>query len=276
MAQQALKLKTITQLRQVMRASSSGKTGATATNITNFGKDMLLVLRYLPANVINRIQHGIGMAQSQETKTDGPTQKEGAEGSEGQDNDKRIENNTSLVNASKSSPPENESSPVPKPITSSTSSPKLLEGSGIPEGVDPPIEPDEPLGTGIHDMSGNMNWQHLEARTRYLVSVLQKNVGVATPHNLVHHVESLFLHIYQFHETRNTAVECGAVKVLNKVIKLHEGEVYIVNRTRELLAILGQNPPLKGRGIRVLSIDGGGVRYDLNLNYHFYSNQRSR
>ena len=260
MAQQALKLKAMSQLRQVIRTtSSSNKT----TNIANLGKDILVVLRYIPTTVFNKIQSGISAATSAAGQGQGTTDSTSGKGTEIDKNKHEggeIEDvgNTNVVTSSSvASSPANLPKPNQVPLTQQSQlSPKLVEESQ----VDPPIEPDEPFISGLSEE--HMNWQHVEARTRYLVSVLQKNVGVLSPHNLVHHVESLFVHVYQHHDTRNTAVDSGAIKILNKIIKTHPEEVYIVNRARELLAILGQIPPLKGRGIRILSIDGGGVRYN--------------
>lgn len=79
-------------------------------------------------------------------------------------------------------------------------------------------------------------------------------------HNLITHLDELFSHLYQHHDTRLSAVQGGGVKVLVKIVKLHAGDDYIVNKAREVLGLLGHNPPTKGMGIKILAIDGGGVR----------------
>lgn len=104
----------------------------------------------------------------------------------------------------------------------------------------------------------NLYWQNIESRTKLLVSLVSKSTS--SKHNLITHLDELFSHIYQHTETRSTAVESGAVKVLAKIMKTNEGETVVVNRTREILALLGNNPPTKGQGIKILAIDGGGVR----------------
>jgi calcium-independent phospholipase A2-gamma len=83
---------------------------------------------------------------------------------------------------------------------------------------------------------------------------------VSTPHKLIYHLDDLFVHLIRHHKTLPIALEHGLIKSLMKILKLYPEEVYILNRAREVLAISGYNPPVKGPGISVLSIDGGGVR----------------
>jgi len=109
----------------------------------------------------------------------------------------------------------------------------------------------------------NLMWQNIEARTEYLVAALQKSVENSSNsnHNLVSHLDDLFSHIYQHHETRVIAIKSGVIKVLTKLTKTQPIDSYVVLKSRETLALLGINPPTKGKGIKILSIDGGGVRY---------------
>lgn len=43
--------------------------------------------------------------------------------------------------------------------------------------------------------------------------------------------------------------------------------VTIKDEVREALALLGYTAPVKAHGIRLLTIDGGGVRYDATLSH---------
>lgn len=38
---------------------------------------------------------------------------------------------------------------------------------------------------------------------------------------------------------------------------------------REALSLVGYHKPVKGRGIRILSIDGGGLRFDFSLTHQY-------
>lgn len=88
---------------------------------------------------------------------------------------------------------------------------------------------------------------HLEARTRYLISSICKNTLAQNSLSLLALIDALYQHVYDNIQTRSVAVDSGAVKVLTKITKLYEADVNILNRSRELLGLLGQNPPIKGQ-----------------------------
>ena len=44
---------------------------------------------------------------------------------------------------------------------------------------------------------------------------------------------------------------------------------YVHCEGRECLALLGHIAPVAGNGLRILSIDGGGIRLVFKHNYHF-------
>jgi len=252
MAQQALRLRSMSpQLRQVSRTSPAA---SKTSNITNMTKELLDVLRYVPSTVYNKIQGSLSMSSGL-SGTGSGTAGNTVPPAEPEANPHPV--SPELENVTSKHKKKVMATSVPGPPSDDPNY-KPEEGMGA-KVTDLPTDPEETvLGMTKEDMASN--WPNIEARTRYLVSALQKSFGVDTPRNLMHHIDSLFLHIYQHHGTRNTAVSNGLVKILNKILKAHSEEVYLVNRTRELLAILGCNPPIKGRGIRVLSIDGGGVR----------------
>ncbi|CAK9812150.1 Calcium-independent phospholipase A2-gamma [Anthophora plagiata] len=72
-------------------------------------------------------------------------------------------------------------------------------------------------------------------------------------------IEDLLIHIDQYPEARHYAIKDGAIKVLLKTRQKVKDE-QIKASIREALAVLGYTDPLPGRGVKILSIDGGGVR----------------
>ncbi|XP_071871473.1 calcium-independent phospholipase A2-gamma isoform X1 [Bombus fervidus] len=72
-------------------------------------------------------------------------------------------------------------------------------------------------------------------------------------------IEDLLAHIDQYPEARHYAIKGGAIRVLLKTRQKVKDEQTKAS-IREALAVLGYTEPLPGRGIRILSIDGGGVR----------------
>lgn len=105
-------------------------------------------------------------------------------------------------------------------------------------------------------------WANVEARTKYLVTCLTKaaNNTNGSKHNLIEHLDDLFSHIYQYAESRSSALEAGAPRTLSKILKKYPENEHVTGRSRELLALMGVSPPTKGHGVKILSIDGGGVR----------------
>lgn len=72
-------------------------------------------------------------------------------------------------------------------------------------------------------------------------------------------IEDLLTHVEQYPEARHYAIKEGAIKVLLKSRRKVKDE-QIKASIREALAVLGYTDPPIGRGIRILSIDGGGMR----------------
>lgn len=95
----------------------------------------------------------------------------------------------------------------------------------------------------------------VDSRTRALVKGLQRVTEVKL---LASRVEDLNGHLLEFPETRGIAIN---EKVLPNLLRLRQArDASLQAAVREALALLGYTDPVKGRGIRVLAIDGGGTR----------------
>lgn len=95
----------------------------------------------------------------------------------------------------------------------------------------------------------------VDNRTRALVKGLQRVTDVKI---LTSRVEELSYHLLEFPETRGVAVK---ERVLPCLLRLRQArDLPLQAAVREALALVGYTDPVKGRGIRVLAIDGGGTR----------------
>ncbi|KAM4748124.1 calcium-independent phospholipase A2-gamma [Rhinophrynus dorsalis] len=95
----------------------------------------------------------------------------------------------------------------------------------------------------------------VDNRTRALVQALRR----ATDRRLcISRVEELSCHLLEFPETRGVAVKEKIIPCLLRLGQAHDETLQAA--VREVLALIGYNNPVKGRGIRVLTIDGGGTR----------------
>ncbi|XP_045927761.1 calcium-independent phospholipase A2-gamma [Micropterus dolomieu] len=95
----------------------------------------------------------------------------------------------------------------------------------------------------------------VDNRTRALVKGLQRVTDVKL---LTSRVEELSHHLLEFPETRGVAIK---ESVLPCLLRLRQArDLPLQAAVREALALVGYTEPVKGRGIRVLTIDGGGTR----------------
>ncbi|KAM7378152.1 hypothetical protein PAMA_013173 [Pampus argenteus] len=95
----------------------------------------------------------------------------------------------------------------------------------------------------------------VDNRTRALVKGLQRVIEVKL---LTSRVEELSYHLLEFPETRGVAIK---ESVLPCLLRLRQArDLPLQAAVREALAVVGYTEPVKGRGIRVLAIDGGGTR----------------
>ncbi|MED6232537.1 hypothetical protein ATANTOWER_031973 [Ataeniobius toweri] len=100
----------------------------------------------------------------------------------------------------------------------------------------------------------------VDNRTRALVKGLQRVTEVQL---LTTRVEELGFHLLEFPETRGVAVKENLLPCL---LRLRQAkDLSLQAAVRETLALVGYADPVKGRGIRVLAIDGGGTRGMLAL-----------
>ncbi|XP_056132505.1 calcium-independent phospholipase A2-gamma isoform X2 [Lampris incognitus] len=94
----------------------------------------------------------------------------------------------------------------------------------------------------------------VDNRTRALVKGLQRVIDIRL---LTSRVEELSYHLLEFPETRGVAIK---ERVLPCLLRLRQARnPPLQAAVREALALVGYNDPVKGRGIRVLAIDGGGT-----------------
>ncbi|MEQ2313750.1 hypothetical protein AMECASPLE_005252 [Ameca splendens] len=100
----------------------------------------------------------------------------------------------------------------------------------------------------------------VDNRTRALVKGLQRVTEVQL---LTTRVEELGFHLLEFPETRGVAVKENLLPCL---LRLRQAkDLSLQAAVRETLALVGYADPVKGRGIRILAIDGGGTRGMLAL-----------
>ncbi|XP_028815119.1 calcium-independent phospholipase A2-gamma-like [Denticeps clupeoides] len=95
----------------------------------------------------------------------------------------------------------------------------------------------------------------VDNRTRGLVRALHRATDVRV---YISRVEELSYHLLEFPETRVVAVKEKAIPCLLRLRQA--GDPFLQAAVREALTLVGYIDPVKGRGIRVLSIDGGGTR----------------
>ncbi|CAG08668.1 unnamed protein product, partial [Tetraodon nigroviridis] len=96
----------------------------------------------------------------------------------------------------------------------------------------------------------------VDNRTRALVQGLYRASDVKI---YINRVEDLGYHLLQFPETCGVAVKVE--KAIPRLLRLEQaGDPDLRAAVREALVLLGYHAPVKGRGVRILSIDGGGLR----------------
>nr|XP_061826416.1 calcium-independent phospholipase A2-gamma-like [Nerophis lumbriciformis] len=95
----------------------------------------------------------------------------------------------------------------------------------------------------------------VDNRTRALVQALHRATDVRV---YISRVEDLSYHLLEFPETCGVAVKEKVIPCLLRLQQArHPG---LREAVREALTLVGYHKAVKGRGIRILSIDGGGLR----------------
>ncbi|XP_061917358.1 calcium-independent phospholipase A2-gamma-like [Entelurus aequoreus] len=95
----------------------------------------------------------------------------------------------------------------------------------------------------------------VDNRTRALVQALHRATDVRV---YISRVEDLSYHLLEFPETCGVAVK---EKVIPCLLRLQQAkDPGLREAVREALTLVGYHKAVKGRGIRILSIDGGGLR----------------
>ncbi|KAJ3650285.1 hypothetical protein Zmor_021982 [Zophobas morio] len=76
---------------------------------------------------------------------------------------------------------------------------------------------------------------------------------------LLKRIEALIVHLQQYPESRNCAIRAGAIPMLLRINKKITSD-NVKGAIRVALASLGYANPVARNGIRILSMDGGGIR----------------
>ncbi|KAK7102866.1 calcium-independent phospholipase A2-gamma-like [Littorina saxatilis] len=95
----------------------------------------------------------------------------------------------------------------------------------------------------------------IEARTRALVTSLRSASSYTSK---IVRTQDLCKHLKQFPSGRHEATECKAVPVLLQMTQSEDKG--LKEEALEALCLLGYHGPVRGRGIRILTLDGGGTR----------------
>ncbi|CAH0552148.1 unnamed protein product [Brassicogethes aeneus] len=108
-------------------------------------------------------------------------------------------------------------------------------------------------------------WKHTKAlvskesiacRTSQVVSSIISSESITSRHA---RIEELIQHLKQYPEAKRNAVKDGAIRVLLKVRSTNK-DLLVAESLGEAISLLGHADPVPGKGIRILSVDGGGVR----------------
>ncbi|XP_036285657.1 calcium-independent phospholipase A2-gamma isoform X2 [Pipistrellus kuhlii] len=95
----------------------------------------------------------------------------------------------------------------------------------------------------------------IDNRTRALVKALRRTTD---PKLCINRIEELTFHLLEFPEGKGVAVKEKIIPYLLRLRQIKDETLQAA--VREILALIGYVDPVKGRGIRILTIDGGGTR----------------
>ncbi|XP_071533326.1 calcium-independent phospholipase A2-gamma-like [Panulirus ornatus] len=96
----------------------------------------------------------------------------------------------------------------------------------------------------------------IDARTRHLVKGLNNYL---TETGRIQKLKDLCNHLRQYPQAKGVAVKRGGIQRLLRILKKSNNNT-VEYEVREALSLLGYTSPVKAQGIRLLTIDGGGIR----------------
>ncbi|KAM4902218.1 calcium-independent phospholipase A2-gamma isoform 1-T2 [Sylvia borin] len=95
----------------------------------------------------------------------------------------------------------------------------------------------------------------IDNRTRALVQAIRRSSDQRV---CINRVEELTYHLLEFPESRGVAIKEKIIPCLLRLRQANDESLQAA--VREILALIGYTDPVKGWGVRVLTIDGGGTR----------------
>ncbi|XP_011308196.1 calcium-independent phospholipase A2-gamma isoform X2 [Fopius arisanus] len=106
------------------------------------------------------------------------------------------------------------------------------------------------------NLSNSITKHSIASRTKHVLNSIST---AETTASRFRRIEDLLTHIEQYPEARHLALKEGAITILLRVRQL-SSDLSVTQAVREALAIMGYVDPVPRKGIRILSIDGGGMR----------------
>ncbi|KAJ7329755.1 hypothetical protein JRQ81_015929 [Phrynocephalus forsythii] len=95
----------------------------------------------------------------------------------------------------------------------------------------------------------------IDNRTRALTQALRRSSNRRV---CINRIEELTYHLLEFPDSRGVAIKEKIIPCLLQLRQSHDETIQAA--VREALAVIGYTDPVKGWGIRILTIDGGGTR----------------
>lgn len=103
---------------------------------------------------------------------------------------------------------------------------------------------------------GTVSKTSIDMRTRFLINGLGDHL---TEGGRLRKIENICTHVREYPQAKGIAVKKGGIPKLLRILE-KTGDQNVKLGAREALALLGYTSPVTGHGIRLLTIDGGGVR----------------
>ncbi|EFA06489.1 Calcium-independent phospholipase A2-gamma-like Protein [Tribolium castaneum] len=99
--------------------------------------------------------------------------------------------------------------------------------------------------------------ESVASRTHQILDLL---ASAKSHQTILNRTEALNAHLNKYPEAKHFAVKSNAIPLLLKIKTGNANNDTISGAVNETLALLGYAGPVSGKGVRILSIDGGGVR----------------